>query len=52
MSAERRDPADCSGSTNMEGKGGMTKTPGRLQNLRKSLYIKAGAADKAEYLTG
>jgi RNA-directed DNA polymerase len=27
----------------MGGKGGMTKTPGRLQNLRKSLYIKAKA---------
>jgi RNA-directed DNA polymerase len=41
MSAEQRDPADCGGSTNTGGKGGMITTPGSLQDLRKSLYIKA-----------
>ena len=43
MSVEPRDPADGSGSNNMGGKGGMTTTPGSLQDLRKSLYIKAKA---------
>src|SRR6516165_990501 len=43
MSGERRDPADCSGSNNKGGKGGMTTTPGSLQDLRKSLSIKAKA---------
>jgi hypothetical protein len=38
-----RDPADGSGSDNRGGKGGMTTTPGSLQDLRKSLYIKAKA---------
>ena len=40
---EPRDPAGCRGSNNMEGKGEMTKTPIRLQDLRKSLYVKAKA---------
>ena len=40
---EPRDPADCSGSDHKGGKGGMTTTPGSLQDLRKSLYIKAKA---------
>src|SRR5215468_227257 len=43
MSVEPRDPAVCRGSNNMEGKGEMTKTPIRLQDLRKSLYVKAKA---------
>ena len=43
MSVERRDPAVCSGSNNMEGKGEMTKAPISLQDLRRSLYVKAKA---------
>src|SRR5271155_4968449 len=43
MSVERRSPAVCNGSNNKEGKGEMTKTPISLQDLRRSLYIKAKA---------
>jgi RNA-directed DNA polymerase len=41
MPVERGDPAVCSGSNNMGGKGDMTKTPSSLQDLSKSLYDKA-----------
>src|SRR5260370_33667250 len=41
MSVERRGPAVCKGSNNMEGKGEMIKTPISLQDLRRSLYVKA-----------
>ena len=40
---ERRGPAVCSGSNNKEGKGEMTKAPISLQDLRRSLYVKAKA---------
>src|SRR5437762_7478566 len=40
---EPRDPAVCSGSNDMGGKGEMTNTPVSLQDLRKSLYVKAKA---------
>src|ERR1035441_2773852 len=43
MSVERRGPAVCNGSNNQEGKGEMTKTPISLQDLRRSLYVKAKA---------
>jgi RNA-directed DNA polymerase len=43
MSGERRDPAVCKDSNEMEGKGDMTKAPRSLQDLRRSLYIKAKA---------
>src|SRR3954462_10175243 len=43
MPGERRGPAVCNGSNNMGGKGGMTKTPISLQDLRRSLYVKAKA---------
>src|ERR1700728_3041184 len=43
MSVERRSPAVCNGSNNQEGKGEMTKTPISLQDLRRSLYVKAKA---------
>jgi len=43
MSVERRGPAVCSDSNKKEGKGGMTKTPISLQDLRRSLYVKAKA---------
>src|SRR4029453_13787795 len=43
MSAERRGPAVCTGSNNKGGKGEMTKTPSSLQDLRRSLYVKAKA---------
>jgi len=43
MSGERRGPAVCNGSNNKEGKGEMTKTPISLQDLRRSLYVKAKA---------
>src|SRR5712692_1081082 len=43
ISVERRGPAVCSGSNNMGGKGEMTKAPISLQDLRRSLYIKAKA---------
>lgn len=41
MPVERRGPAVCNGSNNKEGKGVMTKAPISLQDLRRSLYIKA-----------
>ena len=43
MSAERRGPAVCNGTDNMGGKGEMTKAPSSLQDLRRSLYVKAKA---------
>src|SRR5258707_11573621 len=43
MPVERGDPAVCSGSNKMGGKGDMTKTPSGLQDLSKSLYDKAKA---------
>src|SRR5271168_747852 len=43
MSAERRDPAVCNGSNKTGGKGEMTKAPISLQDLRRSLYVKAKA---------
>src|SRR6266481_4642784 len=43
MAVERRGPAVCSDANKKEGKGGMTKTPISLQDLRRSLYVKAKA---------
>jgi RNA-directed DNA polymerase len=43
MAVERRGPAVCSDSNKKEGKGGMTKTPVSLQDLRRRLYVKAKA---------
>jgi RNA-directed DNA polymerase len=43
MAVERRGPAVCSDSNKKEGKGGMTKTPVSVQDLRRSLYVKAKA---------
>src|SRR5271154_7203224 len=43
MSVEQRGPAVCNGSNKMEGKGEMTKAPISLQDLRRSLYVKAKA---------
>src|ERR1039458_9556652 len=43
MRRERRDLAVCSGSNNREGKGEMIKAPINLQDLRRSLYVKAKA---------
>src|SRR5580700_236408 len=43
MSVERRGPAVCNGSDKKGGKGEMTKTPISLQDLRRSLYVKAKA---------
>src|SRR5471030_1128813 len=43
MSVERRGPAVCNGTNNMGGKGEMIKAPISLQDLRRSLYIKAKA---------
>src|SRR5947209_5543147 len=43
MSVERRGPAVCNGSNNKGGKGEVTKAPISLQDLRRSLYIKAKA---------
>src|SRR5713101_5448885 len=43
MSVEPRDPAVCSGSNNTGGKGEMTKALINLQDLRRSLYVKAKA---------
>jgi RNA-directed DNA polymerase len=40
---ERRGPAVCDGSNKTEGKGEMTKAPISLQDLRRSLYVKAKA---------
>ena len=43
MFAERRGPAVCNGSNNQGGEGEMTKAPISLQDLRRSLYVKAKA---------
>ena len=43
MPVERGNPAVCNGSNKMEGKGEMTNTPISLQDLRRSLYVKAKA---------
>ena len=43
MPVERRGPAVCNSSNNTGGKGEMTKTPISLQDLRRSLYVKAKA---------
>src|SRR6266705_5431875 len=43
MSAERRSPTGGNSSNNMGGKGEMTKTPISVQDLRRSLYVKAKA---------
>src|SRR5215467_7091761 len=43
MAVEQRGPAVGKDSDNKEGKGGMTKTPISLQDLRRSLYVKAKA---------
>ena len=40
---ERRDPTVCRGSNKKEGKGEMIKAPISLQDLRRSLYVKAKA---------
>ncbi len=40
---ERRGPAVCNGFNDKGGKGEMTKTPISLQDLRRSLYVKAKA---------
>src|SRR5215469_8594022 len=41
MSVERRDPAVCNASDNMESKGEMIKAPISLQDLRRRIYRKA-----------
>src|SRR6478735_12560647 len=43
MTVERRNPAVCSGSNKTGGKGEMTTAPISLQDLRRSLYVKAKA---------
>jgi len=43
MSVEQRGPAVCNGSNKKGGKGEMTKAPISLQDLRRSLYVKAKA---------
>jgi RNA-directed DNA polymerase len=43
MSVEQRNPAVCNGSNKTGGKGEMTKAPIGLQDLRRSLYVKAKA---------
>src|SRR5262245_1512626 len=43
MSVERRGPAVRHASDNMGGRGGMTKTPINLQDLRSKIYTKAKA---------
>src|SRR6266481_5679881 len=43
MPVERRDPAVCNDSNKKEGKGEMTRAPISLQDLRRSLYVKAKA---------
>ena len=43
MSVERRGPAVSNGSDEKGGKGAMTKAPISLQDLRRSLYVKAKA---------
>jgi RNA-directed DNA polymerase len=43
MPVERRGPAVCNGSNKKGGKGEMTKAPIGLQDLRRSLHVKAKA---------
>src|SRR5258705_2216892 len=43
MSAERRGPGVCNGSNKKGGKGEITKARRSLQDLRRSLYVKAKA---------
>ena len=43
MSVERRNPAVCNDSNTTGGKGEMTKAPICLQDLGRSLYVKAKA---------
>ena len=43
MSVEQSDPTVCSGSNSMGGKGEMRTAPISLQDLRRSLYVKAKA---------
>jgi RNA-directed DNA polymerase len=43
MFAEQRGPAVCNGSNKTGDKGEMTKAPISLQDLRRSLYVKAKA---------
>src|ERR1017187_4936052 len=43
MRMERRDLAVCGDSDDMEGRGEMIKAPISLQDLRRSLYVKAKA---------
>lgn len=43
MSAEQRNPAVCTSSDNMEGRGEMIKAPINLQDLRRRIYRKAKA---------
>src|ERR1700680_4139240 len=43
MSVEPRSPAVCNSSNKTGGKGEMTKAPIGLQDLRRSLYVKAKA---------
>jgi RNA-directed DNA polymerase len=43
MSVEQRNPAVCNGSNKTGGKGEMTTAPISLQDLRRSLYVKAKA---------
>jgi RNA-directed DNA polymerase len=43
MRMERRDLAVCGDSDDMEGRGEMIKAPINLQDLRRSLYVKAKA---------
>src|ERR1700730_507794 len=43
MPVERRGPAVCNGSNKTGGKGEMKKAPISLQDLRRSLYVKAKA---------
>src|SRR6202451_4284738 len=43
MSVERRGPAVCNGSNKTGGNGEMRKAPISLQDLRRSLYVKAKA---------
>ena len=46
---ERRGPAVCTDSNKKEGKGEMTKAPISLQDLRRSLYVKAKAEAAHRY---
>src|SRR3954469_1409183 len=43
MPAERRGPAVCDSFTDTGGRGGMTKAPIDLQDLRRRIYVKAKA---------